>query len=389
MALTFMGREVPALTWGVLLRSLASGVGITLVIALAIATLLTVIGGGGFRTKLIYSLAISLCCWSVVDGVRRVIFWWMLRRALARGLPLPTDGPGWRVVLALVALTALIGPTAGLMIGDALTGIRSPSIFKVGDGGIRVTLAMTLIGTTIGLTIWAVQTRLGRARLAAEQAHKVAVEQQLLMLQTQLEPHMLFNTLANLRVLIGSDADRAQAMLDRLIAFLRATLVASRSGRHALADEFARLSDYLALMGVRMGPRLTSSFELPDELRQAPVPPLILQPLVENAIQHGLEPQVAGGHIVVRAERVAAADGQPMLRLTVADTGRGLEAGSGSGPGTAPHTTAGTGFGTQQVRQRLAALFGTGASLDLQAAPQGAGTWAVVTLPLQSPERAP
>jgi signal transduction histidine kinase len=372
MALTFMGREVPALTWGVLLRSLASGVGITLVIALAIATLLTVIGGGGFRTKLIYSLAISLCCWSVVDGVRRVIFWWMLRRALARGLPLPTDGPGWRVVLALVALTALIGPTAGLMIGDALTGIRSPSIFKVGDGGIRVTLAMTLIGTTIGLTIWAVQTRLGRARLAAEQAHKVAVEQQLLMLQTQLEPHMLFNTLANLRVLIGLDAAAAQQMLDRLIAYLRATLEASRLPAHPLATEYARVADYLALMAIRMGPRLQVVLDLPPGLAAQPVPPLLLQPLVENAIKHGLEPKPEGGTLTVQAE---VAHGKLVVNVT--DTGVGF--------GQA--NTAGTGTGLDNIRERLRLLYGDQARLEMST-PPGGGTQATVTLPYKAHEAA-
>ena len=94
-------------------------------------------------------------------------------------------------------------------------------------------------------------------------AERSAAEAQLKLLQSQLEPHMLFNTLANLRVLIGTDPARAQAMLDRLIAFLRATLTASRSGSHALADEFDRLGDYLALMAVRMGPRLACAWTCP------------------------------------------------------------------------------------------------------------------------------
>src|SRR2546428_7082195 len=115
-----------------------------------------------------------------------------------------------------------------------------------------------------------------------------AAESKLKLLESKLEPHMLFNTLANLGVLIGTDPPRAQAMLDRLIAFLRATLEASRSGSHPLAAEFARIADYLELMQVRMGARLRSRLELPDDLAALPVPPLLLQPLVENAIQHGL-----------------------------------------------------------------------------------------------------
>ena len=114
---------------------------------------------------------------------------------------------------------------------------------------------------------------------------------------------MLFNTLANLRALIGVDPPAAQHMLDRLNAYLRATLNASRATQHPLSAEFARLADYLELMALRMGPRLQVTLDLPDALADVPVPPLLLQPLVENAIQHGLEPRVQGGALTVRAWR--------------------------------------------------------------------------------------
>jgi signal transduction histidine kinase len=386
MALMFLNQRVPGYTWPVLLRSLAWGAMVTVLIALGIAIVLTIVDGGrGWRIKLVYSLAISFCCWAIVDATRRVIVWTQLRRAQARGLPPPDRSPGWQMVLALVVLTVLIGPSAGLAIGDAITGIRSASIFDIGrNADIRTTMTMTAIGTSIGLVIWSVQTRLGRERLAAEQARKAALEQQLLLLQAQLEPHMLFNTLANLRVLIAVDPARAQAMLDRLIAFLRATLAASRSGRHALEQEFDRLADYLELMAVRMGPRLSVRFELPAELRGVPVPPLLLQPLVENAIRHGLEPKVAGGRIVVRAEQVGTGDATT-LRLTVADTGVGL--GSVPEPASQHPPAAGaeapSRFGMQQVHERLAALYGTAGSFALRPAPEGDGTWAVVDLPMR------
>ena len=182
---------------------------------------------------------------------------------------------------------------------------------------------------------------------------------------------MLFNTLANLRVLIGLDASRAQAMLDHLIAFLRSTLSASRQPAHPLADEFRHLDDYLALMAIRMGPRLQVSFDLPPELATLPVPPLLLQPLVENAIKHGLEPKVAGGRIGISARRTGET-----LSLTVRDTG--------IGPGAAP--TAGTGFGLVQVRQRLATLHGSAASLTLAPADDAdGGTLVTLVLPLPTP----
>ena len=214
-----------------------------------------------------------------------------------------------------------------------------------------------------------------------QEAGRQASEARLKLLETQLEPHMLFNTLANLRVLIGLDAPRAQAMLDHLNAYLRATLGASRAPWHPLSAEFDRLADYLALMAVRMGPRLAVQFELPEALRAVPVPPLLLQPLVENAIRHGLEPKVEGGRIVVRAE--VAASG---LRLTVRDSGVGLP--DGAAPAPRPATGSGDGmaaggYGTQHVAERLATLYGERASLRLCAAPDGeGGTLAEVCLPL-------
>jgi LytS/YehU family sensor histidine kinase len=181
---------------------------------------------------------------------------------------------------------------------------------------------------------------------------------------------MIFNTLANLRVLIGLEPARAQVMLDHLIHFLRATLSASRSAVHPLATEFERIADYLALMGVRMGARLQVKLDLPDDLRTVPVPPLLLQPLVENAIKHGLEPHVQGGLITVAAQREGA-----RLLLSVRDTGEGL--------GSQAADTAGTQFGLALVRQRLSTLYGEQATLTLQAATDDdGGTLALVRLPM-------
>lgn len=177
---------------------------------------------------------------------------------------------------------------------------------------------------------------------------------------------MLFNTLANLRVLIGTDPARATHMLDRLNDYLRATLGASRASSHALSAEFERLRDYLELMAVRMGPRLSYTMLLPDELRDLPVPPLLLQPLVENSLKHGLEPSVCGGAIQVQAQR--SGDG---LLLTVSDTGVGL--------GDEPIQE--TGFGLTQVRERLATAYGGAATLELRAN-DPTGTLARITLPL-------
>jgi LytS/YehU family sensor histidine kinase len=154
-----------------------------------------------------------------------------------------------------------------------------------------------------------------------------------------------------------------------LNGYLRATLSASRSSqaKHTLEQEFERLHDYLELMHIRMGPRLQFTLDLPAPLRGVHVPPLLLQPLVENSIRHGLEPRVEGGSITITARQTG-----DQVCIEVADTGLGFDS-------TAPQ---GTGFGVAHVRERLATLYPGVGSLRLSRMEPG-GTCAVVTLPLQ------
>ena len=204
------------------------------------------------------------------------------------------------------------------------------------------------------------------------EAKHLAAESRLKLLETQLEPHMLFNTLANLRVLIAIDPPRAQDMLDRMVAYLRATLSASRASNHALQLEFDRLRDYLELMAVRMGPRLHYVLDLPADLADQNVPALLLQPLVENSIKHGLEPKVDGGTVTVRARRAGN-----MLSLEVSDTGVGFDA-------TAPLSS---GFGLAQVHERLAAAYESQGRVE-QASTPGQGTTTLLYLPLSATKKA-
>ena len=324
-------------------------------ICVVIALIITVIDGRGFGVKLVYSFSIGLVCNLLVFGAMLLSGWATDLWHRARRQPLPDQThSGWHGLLAGVLAAALLGPPLGLSLADAITGFSSPSVFNLGSASTRLTLLFSLLATVVSLFVLQAQERLAQARAQAEAAQRQAAENQLRMLQSQLEPHMLFNTLANLRVLIGMDAVRAQAMLDRLIAFLRATLNASRTPQHALATEFERVADYLALMDVRMGPRLQTRLDLPDALRELPVPSLLLQPLVENAIKHGLEPKVQGGRVDVSARR----DGD-MLVLTVRDTGIGLAAAASSARAEGSH------FGVAQARERLTTLYGTRAQLNL------------------------
>jgi signal transduction histidine kinase len=368
-----------------------------LVICLGIALLIWVLDGGRFWAKLLYSVCIGLSCMLINDTS------WLAQAALhdrlraLRGLPRSPGRfvQGWAGVVPSALLCLVLGPPLGQALADRFTGFNSPGLLDLGSSSARITLLFSLLATVVLMALISGMERLASARAQAEAAQRQAAEHQLRLLQSQLEPHMLFNTLANLRVLIALDASRAQDMLDHLIAYLRATLQASRAAEHPLATEFQRLADYLALMAVRMGPRLQVQLDLPEALRQVPVPPLLLQPLVENAIQHGLEPHVEGGRISVQAELQGA-----QLVLTVRDTGAGLPATRGDAAATAParprssadaaadastDTTrpAGTGFGLAQVRERLATLHGSRASLTLQpAGDTEGGTRATVRLPM-------
>ena len=346
------------------LRNQAVCTGIALLI-----WLMTSAGRGNLFTAWVYSTAIGTFCWFFIDGGRLLIAGLLARRA---GTPTPGrvrwPGPGW--MLACILVGTALGYTLGTALGDAVTGFTTASLLQ-NRGAIAISVVVAVAATWY---FYATE-RLGAEQAAAEAARRQAAESQLMLLQSQLAPHMLFNTLANLRVLITLDPPRAQAMLDRLIGYLRATLGASRAPMHPLSAEFDRLADYLALMALRMGPRLQVQLNLPDALRAVPVPPLLLQPLVENCIRHGLEPKVAGGRIEVSAEQ----RGQ-RLCLTVRDTGVGLTA---TGPATAHGASH---YGTQHVAARLATLYGTQARFSLAQAPgPEGGVLAEVDLPFPSP----
>ncbi len=232
-----------------------------------------------------------------------------------------------------------------------------------------VPILFTVLVGGLGLRHFATREQLAREATARAEA-------QLRLLRTQLEPHMLFNTLANLRGLVREDADRAEAMIDRLIVYLRGTLAGSRTESVPLGHEFAQLRAYLELMSLRMGPRLSFRLELPAALEGMPVPPMLLQPLVENAIKHGLEPKVGPGRIEVIAGATDAG-----IEIRVEDDGLGLPEQDAEGghddAGTGPE---GSGYGLRHVRERLLAVYGPAARPFLDRLHPG-GVRSVVFLP--------
>jgi signal transduction histidine kinase len=190
-------------------------------------------------------------------------------------------------------------------------------------------------------------------------------EARLQAMQAQIEPHFLFNTLANVRRLYQVDRDAARTMLRQLSLMLGRSLADIRNERSTLEREVALTLAYLGVQKIRMGDRLEFATDIPPPLRDAALPPMMLSTLVENSIKHGLAPLRGGGRVTITAD----ADGGT-LRVRVVDTGCGLSENAGSGVGLA------------NIQTRLAALYGAEGAISLEPNEQG-GVTAILELPLR------
>lgn len=206
-----------------------------------------------------------------------------------------------------------------------------------------------------------------RAKLERLERH--VMEARMQAMQAQIEPHFLFNTLSSIDVLIELDPQRASRMQKRLIQYLRAALPQMRDGAAAstLGQQVALSQAYLEIMQMRMEERLTVHIDVPEVLASQPFPSMMLQTLVENAIQHGLEPKAAGGLL----EITASLQGPERLQVSVLDTGAGFS----------PSPRAG--IGLANIRDRLKMLYGLDAELVLEAN-MPAGTRASIILPISA-----
>jgi signal transduction histidine kinase len=315
-----------------------------------------------YEIGLVYSLSIGLTTWLLIDFGAEL-------SPSARATGWPTGL--WGMLLPVVGIA--LGYVIGVTMADTWFGWSSWA------GASRRQLILSgLVSAIIGVIVTYYFYSRGRSahlEQKVNEATRLATEARLKLLEAQLEPHMLFNTLANLRMLIGLDATRAQDMLDHIIAYLRATLSASRASTHPLQREFDRLHDYLELMTVRMGPRLRYTLDLPTDLAQHHVPTLLLQPLVENSIQHGLEPKVEGGRLSISARR----EGDTLV-LEVADTGMGFDP---ADPAFTHPAAPDKGFGVQQIRERLAAVYGSKGTIEFIAG-HAVGTRVSIHFPFQT-----
>lgn len=353
-------------TWQSLVRRLlidcAFGVIINTVCAVVVTYVMRL--GHGFWQSWVFSMCIGTVVVLLIDGGRLVVW----------GEGKPSKAPFFSILAFSVPVAYFFGSLIAMKILDLPAQEVFHNQFDHAAGLlIMITLACLFVSwfhwSRSELSALKAQAETEKARTAA--VEKQAIQAQLQLLQAQIEPHMLFNTLANLQGLIAIDPLRAQRMLDQLIHYLRATLSSSRADKTTLLHEFDLMRAYLELMSARMGARLSYTLNLPQELSNAAVPPMLLQPLLENAIKHGLECKIEGGHLDVHAVRQA-----DMLVLTVTDTGLGLAATS-----DALYPKRGTRIGLSNVRERLHALYGEQATFTL-CSNSPSGAVAQLTMPI-------
>lgn len=278
-------------------------------------------------------------------------------------LPLPGTIASYTVLGFVVTQGAFLAISFLPGFDGAAMWSRLPQFFA---GTLVISFLISLI---LGFAFRARFSALERdAELARENERLQIVERQavqanLRALQAQIEPHFLFNTLANVVGLIHPDPDKAKLMLEQFIVYLRATLAATRESETTIGHEFETMTNFLAILQIRMGDRLKVRMDLPPTLSDAQVPPMLLQPIVENALKHGLEPKIEGGEVSLSAVRQG-----DKLAITVADTGLGFR------------DSMSNGIGLKNVRERLRHLYAEAGSLLIEDNIPG-GTRITISIP--------
>jgi signal transduction histidine kinase len=318
------------------------------------------------------TLVLSLACAVVLNPVFQIPFTVLLGRTLFVGfLTLVARSaasqwrqrvmPPWVLQSITVVLAALVATLAVYLL--ATGGDFSALVQHEGrvQGFILIAGTSTIIGLMLALgalerqrdseaKAMSLQLALQRSRL-----ERHAADARLAVLTAQVEPHFLFNTLANVQALVETGSPRAPAVLRSLIAYLKATMPRLDDGDAQLGREIALVRSYLELMHLRMPDRLRFTVELDPALQAWPCPPMLLLTLVENAVRHGIDPSEDGGTIAV-----TATGGADVVRLAVRDDGVGMA--ESAQPGT----------GLKNLRERLDAFYGAAARLELtELAPHG------------------
>jgi sensor histidine kinase YesM len=259
-----------------------------------------------------------------------------------------------------VSILSIIGVAVGNALLRGLNPLHYVTHFREMAPVAPFALVMSLlllIMTTISQRRAQAEVQMLRQREDLAATAALLADARLRALQAQIEPHFLYNTLANVLGLIDTQPAQARHMLERFIDFLRASLHASRAESATVGAELDLAAAYLDVLAVRMGKRLQYRIEADDAVRASPIAPMLIQPLVENAVMHGLEPKVDGGTIVLRAHSDDAS-----LTVEVVDDGVGI--------GNAPPRTGG-GVGMANVKARATSVHGTAAQVRLLDNPGG------------------
>ena len=268
-----------------------------------------------------------------------------------------------RVPREAMQLAAIVlGSFIGTVLAGLLKGRDVRQMFVERLAGVSITMGL---GIGFGCVVVAMyilrekhardQARLLLAESERHQLEKNILEARLQLMQAQVEPHFLFNTLANVQHLVETDPPGAARMLDSLIQYLRAALPQMRESTTNLGRELDMARAFLEINRVRMGSRLDFAIEVPELLKARPFPPMMLISLVENAVKHGVDPCCESGSITIRAM-----ESEGRLKVSVVDTGEGIKPKKGGGVGLA------------NIRERLKALYGGTAKLVIEEnAPHG------------------
>lgn len=264
---------------------------------------------------------------------------------------------GWLVIIPL-SVGAVTGVLLGALLGGLVNGVRLSVIINFLVEHYDKLLINLFLAFFFGIIItyfylsrerhFRVNKDLQEIQIKNLDHKKQIAETQLQLLQAQIEPHFLFNSLSNIISLIETDPPRARLMLESLTRYLRASLSRSHERDGTLQDELDLIENYLKIIKIRMGDRLRYKIDIPPQLLEHPFPIMLLQPLVENAIHHGLEPMAEGGQIAIDVMQSGS-----VLQVRVSDDGGGFRDENLSG------------FGLYNVRQRLQSLFGEAGRLTL------------------------
>ena len=345
---------------------------------------------GRVLRDLVYTIILSavIAVFLTVTGITTKSLLINLVMSLSFGIPICTTIEFFLWVLkpnkiSSFVLLCVVGVGSGTLIGLQMGPFVLRQIFSIALNPSEQDLLQTILlaiafgGAGSYFFYSKARLRISEEEIQQEKIKRLSSEKEALaanlrLLQAQVEPHFLFNTLSNILSLIDTNPAKGKSMLVDLIHYLRTSLSRTFPDQITLDREMDMIRAYLNIQKIRMGERLRFQIELPGSVRDYPFPPMLLQPLVENAVKHGLDPKMEGGEI-----RIKAAEEDDLIRIEVLDTGLGFSSFPGSGVGIA------------NVKERIKLLYGEKGRLILEEN-KPSGVRAIIAVPrndLQSHHR--